>query len=212
MVIQETKLKQKVTKAGQHFISSGYCIATSRLNGTPCGNRAHDKAVPYCCEHMLKGDPAFRVVNHPRAGKILVAARDLPAGYRATLWGKLIREKDLPPKSLEWSFQVANKWYVDPTKSAGSLVQFCPCPGPSEVAAVTTSGEERRGKEFGSRSFMLNTGLPKGWQVTMQYGNNSKESNTFFEERGIARVDVGTACHPALRRVGAAPVRRKATG
>ena len=40
----------------------------------------------------------------------------------------------------------------------------------------------------------------------MQYGNTPKESDTFFEERGIKRIDVGTTEFPALRRKDAEPL------
>merc|ERR1719359_1644989 len=105
---------------------------------------------------MQDGDPSLRVVNHPKAGKILVAARSLPKGYRMALWGRMVKENRLSEKAKEWAFEVMKKWYLDPTKFKGSKVQFCPCAGPGEVAAITPcAGSMYRGEDmkYGSWTF-----------------------------------------------------------
>lgn len=193
---------RKLTAAGQPFLSEGLCLATSR-QGVPCLRPRGEDGVPYCRQHMKTGDPSFRVVTHPMAGKILVAARDLPQRYRIALWGQLKNKKDMTQKAQEWAFTIDRNQQLDPTKEKGSLVQFCPCAGPSEIAAVTpVSGGTYRGKKYGCWVFETNQRLQQNWQLTMQYGSNSKESEDFFAERGIKRCDVGTPKYPALRRSG----------
>jgi len=195
-----TKKAPKLTNAGQNFISSGLCIATS-ARGKACCHEVGAPGVPYCKEHMRTGDPSLKVVTHPKAGKILIAARDLPKGYRIALWGHAKRRKDVSDKGMEWAFDITGGWFLDPTKCPGSLVQFCPCAGPNEAAALLViPNTASRGGKYGSWPFITREKLPKNWQVTMQYGSNSKESDVFFEERGIKRVDVGTKAYPALRR------------
>jgi len=197
----------KLTKAGQPAVNSELCIATSRADGTPCLRACGEAGVPYCKAHMKSGDPSLKVAMHPFAGKILVAARDLPKGYRLALWGRCRSDKKIGDKKMEWAFDIGSGWMLDPTGEKGSMVQYCPCAGPNEVAAVASSGSKRgKGNKFGSWAFVTKEALPAGWQVTMQYGNTPKESDTFFEERGIKRIDVGTTEYPALRRKDAEPV------
>merc|ERR1711879_139357 len=159
-----------------------------------------EDAVPYCRKHMRLGDPAVRVAEHPKAGKILVAARALPKGYRLALWGRRKRKKDVSKKAQEWAFIVDTGHMLDPTTEKGSMVQYCACPGPNERAAVTPIGGSYAGDKYGCWVFQTIEKLRPAWQVTMQYGNTSKESDNFFEERGIKRCDVGTKSYPALRR------------
>mmetsp|Transcript_20328 Transcript_20328/g.54303 ORF Transcript_20328/g.54303 Transcript_20328/m.54303 type:complete len:223 (-) Transcript_20328:327-995(-) len=194
-----TKKSVQLTKSGQHSLRSGLCIATSR-EGKPCCRGTSVKGVPYCEAHMLRGDPSLRVAEHPKCGKILVAARDLPRGYRVVLWGRLCRRKNMSPEALEWGFELMGTWMLDPTGNPGSLVQFCACPGPGEIAALWTDGAGRQGKEFGSRTFVLPFGLTRNWQATMQYGDNTYASDEFFKDRGLVRMDVGTKRYPAMRR------------
>mmetsp|Transcript_105636 Transcript_105636/g.340681 ORF Transcript_105636/g.340681 Transcript_105636/m.340681 type:complete len:224 (-) Transcript_105636:94-765(-) len=196
----------KLTGSGQPFVSSGLCIATGRKDGKPCCRKTGAAGVPYCKEHMRSGDPSLCVVEHHLAGKILVAARDLPKGYRAALWGRLKRKKEMRSAGMEWAFDFQNGWMLDPTGCKGSLVQFCACPGPNEAAAVlATSTSWTDAGDYGSWVFVTKEALPRHWQLTMQYGNNSKGSEAFFTERGLTRVDVGTELYPALRRKDAQP-------
>ncbi|CAE8684883.1 unnamed protein product, partial [Polarella glacialis] len=73
-----------------------------------------------------------QVVKHPKAGKVLVAARQLPKGYKLALWGMRKPKKSVSKKAQEWAFDILNGWMLDPTSCRGSLAQFCACPGPSE--------------------------------------------------------------------------------
>jgi len=202
LAVQSKKPRQKLTGAGQPFVSSGLCIATGLKNGKPCCRVTAHKGVPYCKDHMRSGDPSLRTASHPLAGKILVAGRDLPKGYRAALWGMLRRKKEVSEKDMEWAFEIHNRMMLDPTGYKGSLLQFCACPGPSEAASLlaTAQSTSDRRQKYGSWVFVTREAIPRGWQLTMQYGNNSKGSDSFFQERGIKRVDVGNALHPALKR------------
>lgn len=109
-------------------------------------------------------------------------------------------KKDMKPEALTWAFKIGGK-YVDATPyKQGSLLQYCSCPGRKEVAAVGM-GEFVRGPCKGYALFsVIPNILPKSYQVTLQYGDNSKESERFFKERGIQREDVGTSRMPALKR------------
>lgn len=204
--------RYKTTGAGQHAIGQSRCISTLRATGKACAGKLAEDGVPYCRECMKTGDPSLRVASHPKAGKILVAARPLPAGYRVALWGRIARRQELSAKSQEWAFTIAPPdKQLDPTPFKGSLVQFCACAGPTEVAAVKpfpASTGVYGGKKYGCWMFRTIHKLPKNWQVTMQYGNNSKESAEFFAERGILRCDVGTPAFPALRRKDAKAIAR----
>jgi len=194
------KVSRSLTGAGQHFLSSGLCIATD-LTCKPCASAVGAAGVPYCKRHMNIGDPSFKVVKHPLAGKILVAARTLPKGYRIALWGPQRRKKEMSAEGMEWAFHITKQWMIDPTSCKGSLVQFCPCAGPNEAAALlTTPVTATPGMPYGAWAFITRERIQKNWQMTMQYGSNSKDSDEFFTERGLIRVDVGTKTYPALRR------------
>lgn len=195
-----------LTPAGQARVATSACIATSRT-GKPCLRGTAADGVMYCASCMKSGDPSFRVASHPRAGKILVAARDLPKGYKVALWGQLKRSRDVKKENMEWAFIISKGQMIDPVSEKGSLVQYCPCAGPNEVAVVTPiAGHTYGGDKYASWVFKLNRRVPRNWQITMQYGDNSKGSDEFFAERGIRRCDVGTRAHPAFRRrAGGAP-------
>lgn len=203
MVLKSTKSQRpqpKLTSAGQPFLNQGLCLATSR-SGKACLRPCGAEGVPYCLQHMKQGDPSVRVVSHPKAGKILVAARSLPKGYRIALWGRLKQRTKMTEKAQEWAFTINSDQQLDPTSEQGSLVQYCACAGPNERAAVTpVTGSMRAGKTYGCWAFTTTEPLPPCWQLTMQYGDNSKGSEEFFAERGITRCDVGTTKYPALRR------------
>merc|ERR1711874_830787 len=98
----------------------------------------------------------------------------------------------------EWAFDIRRGFLLDPTGCKGSLIQFCACPGPSEAAAINptsiSTGESAKGfasmgTTFGSWVFITREPLPRGWQLTMQYGTSSKQCDEFFEERGIKRLN-----------------------
>lgn len=194
----DVQVKRKVTQSGQHYVSSGQCISRT-AKGKPCMNPVGMAGVPYCKACIKTGDPALKLFRHPKAGLCLVAAQNLRKGYRVALWGNKTKKKDMTEKGMEWAFDIGQGWYIDPTPHKGSMIQYCPCAGPSEVAVVTADSFSF-GEKHGSLIFKTTAPLKKNWQLTMCYGVNSKDSNTFFEERGIVRGDCGTAKHPTMQR------------
>jgi len=105
--------------------------------------------IPYCSIHMKSGDGALKVVNHPFAGKCLVARYDLPKKYRIAFYGFRGRCKPCdkedraisfyPPQKLtgknklpDGTIQSNNyNGVLNPT-GTGDLIQYAACPGPRE--------------------------------------------------------------------------------
>ena len=104
--------------------------------------------VPYCDTHLKSGDKAVKVVNHPIAGKCLVARFDLPKNYKLAFFG--IRGKCLacnkedraisfyPPdkitgrnKDVDGERLIKYNGVINPGKT-GDVVQYAACPGPNE--------------------------------------------------------------------------------
>jgi len=79
------------------------CIAMTKQG--PCMHKAHSETVPYCDKHLKEGDPALMMVKHERFGVTLTAARDLPKGYLAALFGDLVATEKMKDKNQEYGFQ-----------------------------------------------------------------------------------------------------------
>lgn len=199
----------RLTRHGQHGPAGVGCISTS-IDGEPCQRPRETRGVPYCMACMTSGDPSLRVVEHPKYGKILVAARPLPKPYYIGWWGKLIRPKSLPPTRWEWALQT-EKGMIDAIDHPGSLLQFCACPGPHEVPVVDFAPNDEalleKGATMGCSIFRTTQDIPMNHQVTMMYNQDEKTTDEFFKERGLVRDDVGLAAFPAVRkkRAGLAP-------
>ena len=75
--------------------------------GEPCHGECDHSFIPYCkkCRNTT-GDPSISVRNHERFGKMLCAERDLPKGYKAALWGDVVKEADMPDDDKEWGFEI----------------------------------------------------------------------------------------------------------
>ncbi|CAE7395998.1 cpr-6 [Symbiodinium natans] len=180
------------------------CIAT--VCGKRCGQEAWAANVPYCEEHAGHGDPSCAVAEIPTVGKILVAARPLPKGYRLAWWGRRCRKAEA--KDLSRCFELSRGWVIDPTDHPGSLLQYCAAPGPSEAStlACTRKVLATTRASFGSWLFTTRHSISEGEQLLMPY------SKPFFKERDLPWVNVGTAAHPARRRkglpVGTLPAKR----
>ena len=190
-----------LTAAGQNKTDSDKCIACF-ADGKPCNLIRPVDNIPYCASHMATGDPSLKVFNHPRVGKSLAAARDLPKGYKIAWWGK--RKNSVKGKKTEWALET-DMGTVDATDYEGSLLQFCPCPGPTEYGVLQFAhsskkfmgdGKDRGGKQV-SVMFTLKEDVPKNTQLTMMYCSSPKEAREFFAERGIKMVNVGTEKYPA---------------
>ena len=106
-------------KASLSLVVFRYCIAT-KLDGSPCdggpkkaSNKRPNRYIPYCAYCQKHGDPSLGVVEHPFFGKMLIAKRALPVGYKSALFGDLVRNENMPNKDEEWGFETAdNKWTV----------------------------------------------------------------------------------------------------
>ena len=79
---------RKTRLNGQQNAGTDYCWAMCK-SGTPCSRRCQSESpVPYCTDHLKRGDDAFRTEDHFLAGKILVANFDLPKGYKTVYFGE----------------------------------------------------------------------------------------------------------------------------
>mmetsp|Transcript_61813 Transcript_61813/g.74377 ORF Transcript_61813/g.74377 Transcript_61813/m.74377 type:complete len:90 (+) Transcript_61813:90-359(+) len=55
--------------------------------GTRCTSRVKSREgepipIPYCATHLSSGDGAIKMVDHPFAGKCLIAQFDLPGNFQ----------------------------------------------------------------------------------------------------------------------------------
>jgi len=165
--------------------------------------------MPYCKKCFQAGDPSLKAVKHPRFGMILIAMRDIPKGYYAGWWGKLLKKKsEMPKPHMEWALETT-KGMVDAVPYKGSLLQFCACPGPNEVPTIDFAPNSdcilQRGQQFGCAIFRTLKPVPRNHQVDMMYNKDEKSTDVFFREQGIKRADVGTEKYPALRKKSAGP-------
>merc|ERR1712217_918117 len=106
----------------------------------------------------------------------------------------------------EWALETPTG-FIDATPyTGGSLMQFCACPGPSEIATVNFAGNSHALLSKAKQSCMIFntlTTVPKSHQLTMMYDENEKTTEKFFRERGLVRCDVGTKRFPTLRKQSA---------
>ncbi|CAD7928277.1 unnamed protein product [Amoebophrya sp. A25] len=195
-------------KRKQNGLASGLCIATF-LDGKKCNEEWAEPFVPYCKKCMKNGDPSVKVMPHPRFGKMLVAGRDLPRGYRMALWGKVYPENEMPEADKEWGFECADGTFINPVPYPASQPQFCQCPGPNERVTVNFSHPhlliedspkkgQKRQQEFASMLFQTSMDVPKNHQLVMMYAENEKATEFFFSERGLDRCDVWTEKYPTI--------------
>jgi len=222
-VTRAGKLTRKVTSAGvrkrraeevprkkQHGVLSGRCISTS-LKGEPCHgllpvkNQKGDLCdmVPYCTTCRKQGDPSLRVTDHPKFGKILVAKRDLPKGYRMAWWGNRTTARKLPEPHWEWALDTQNGIINARPYQKGSLLQFSACPGPHEKVTVWMGPRCDSNLDKSPLTclvFSTTMPVPKNHHLSMMYNDSPKSTDEFFAERGIKRADVGTKKYPAIRK------------
>jgi len=195
--------------SGQNTVKSGLCIAT-HLNGAPCMKKVVHKCVPYCKDCMKKGDPSLKVIQHPKFGKTLICARDLPRNYHIALHGSCSTYKNIPEEDLEWAFVTSKKTYINP-RSHDSQLMYSQCPGPNEVVTLGFARVYEmvdKKEPMGSMLFVTKMDVPKNNQLVMMYNDSEKTTEEFFDDRGITRCDVGTPQNPCflkdtLKRVSA---------
>ena len=186
--------------------SSTTCWASSAKTGLLCGKRVVPRPgeggdpVPYCADHLRRGDPCLREIKGTPYGSILVARRALPKGYRMVYWGSRSRCPmliDGEDRCLLFDKKgCGNNGVINPTDHAGSVLQFASCPGPGERANMKGTGRyfgQRNGTMAG-RAYVALEPIPVGTQLAHNYGEG------WWEARGIARQDVGTVQYPMPRR------------
>lgn len=150
--------------------------------------------------HSQGGDGAFRIVPHPRAGHVLVANFDIPRGYKTVFWGTRKTWKATEGKEGEdyaMCFRT-NGGVIDPTThKRGSQMQFMSNPGPNERQNMRSTNEFY-GKTYEDglvgREFVVMHDVKKNHQLLIWYGYS------WFDARGIDRIDVGTKRYPATLR------------
>jgi len=191
----------QVYQSGQHTISTGLCLATF-LDGKPCPGVRANPYVPYCQKHIDQGDPSLKVVKHPKYGKMLVAARNLPSNYHMGLYGARKTKKQMSDDNMNWAFETAQFGFIDPDGYEAQL-KYCQCPGPNEIVTVGFSSIHElidKTSKMGSMMFKTKRALPKKHQLVMMYSDSVSATDTFFRERGITRADVGTPEYPCFRK------------
>lgn len=203
--VQETPRKR------QHGVLSGSCISTS-LKGEPCEgllptkNKKGDLCdmVPYCAKCRKNGDPSLLVTDHPKFGKILVARRDLPKGYRMAWWGRRTSARKLPDAHWEWALDTRSNGIINARfNKKGSLLQFSACPGPHEKVTVWMGPNCESNLDTSPLTcliFSTSMPVPKNHHLSMMYNEDMKTTDKFFADRGLTRADVGTNKYPAIRK------------
>jgi hypothetical protein len=193
---------------GQYTPTSGRCIATS-LTGKPCQDplpldkKGLSDHVPYCTWCRKNGDPSMFVTDHPKFGKILVANRKLPKGYRMAWWGDRTTKNKLPDPDWEWALDTHSGIINARPYQKGSLLQFAACPGPNERVTVWMGPRTDSNcykKDLTSMIFSTSMEIPKKHQLCMMYNEDFASTDEFFAERGIKRADVGTTKYPCIKR------------
>ncbi|CAD7951584.1 unnamed protein product [Amoebophrya sp. A120] len=210
------KVLAKPYKSGQNSWASGLCIGTY-LDGTPCMDKRHAKYLAYCKKCCDKGDPSLSAIPHPKFGKQLVCNRDLPKDYVMALWGDVQAENEMSEQDDEWGFETHDNWNINPVKHPGSVLQFSQCPGPHEKISINFANpyvhmepfkkknvpKSQRKEKYASMMFKTVAPVPKGGQLNMMYAEGSeKETQGFFEERGLTRCDVWTPANPTFLKKG----------
>lgn len=202
----------RLSRAGQHQDAGLGCIATLPPSGKPCPWPRVQPELPYCKQCILKGDPSLRVEQHPHFGKILVATRDLPKGYRVAWWGKLVAKSRMRLKDWEWACE-SKFGVINSVPFPGSLLQFCACPGLGEVPTIDFARDFEALLKRGLKTclmFSLLRAVPKRYQLTMTYNKDETSMDEFFMERGLLRGDVGTPEFPSFRKSKAEILRMRA--
>jgi hypothetical protein len=159
--------------------------------------------VPYCAECRKKGDPSLLVTDHPKFGKILVARRDLPKGYRMAWWGDRTSTKKLPDKDWEWALDTSKGVINARPYQKGSLLQFSACPGPEEKVTIwmgPRGDSNLDGSPLTCMMFSTSMKIPKNHHLCMMYNEDMKSTDEFFAERGISRGNVGTKKFPCIKK------------
>lgn len=170
--------------------------------------------IPYCNLHLKAGDHALKVVNHPLAGKCLVARFDLPPKYRMAFHGIRGRcaTSDKEDRSISYyppnpatgsnyypstrSLRVDNYNGVLNPKDTCDVLQYAACPGPTERQNCRSTFRyfgKRNGK-LGGLEFLTLEAIPKTTLILHWYGSG------WWSARDIKRTDIGSKKYPAPKR------------
>jgi hypothetical protein len=162
--------------------------------------------VPYCEKHLIRGDGALRVVNHPVCGKILIARHSLPKGYRIVYHGnrRTVGKDDHKVDDDEdrtlWFYRQPGdqiNGYIDPTGCTGSILQFAGNIGPDESVNIRQSQRSygRHNGDYAGMEYKTTMPVPANTQLVHFYGA------AWWKDRPeIKRCNVGTKKFPAPRR------------
>jgi hypothetical protein len=173
--------------------------------------------IPYCKKCLQHGDPSVKVLPHPTVpmiGNILVATRDLPAGYRFVYWGsrkigkeaaKLMDDDD---RIIEFLYGRKPCGSIEPGPHKGCVLQMAGNPGPNEYPNMVTTPEH-----FGAMSddlvgcmYHLIHDVPKGHQIAHNYGKQ------WFKDRKITPLDIGTPEYPMIPKLSSHLIWQTETG
>lgn len=188
---------------GAQNASASACWARDGDACAPCAReRTRASEVPLCDAHLRRGDDALRVVTHPTlGGKILVAAVDLPKGYKSVYFGERKSWRACGRAGRDHAMHFRPRaGVIDPTPlGEGAQLQFMANPGPNEVSNNRSTnvffGDAKceRGTIVG-REFILTKPVKRGEQLLQWYGAE------WFASRNIKRLDVGCEEFPADRK------------
>lgn len=145
---------------------------------------------------MFSADVRLAVVPHATMGRACVATRRLRCGEFLYYWGAAMSTRVDTPQNADYLLTSPRGIVIDPTPFADSYMQFANACGPSEAPnVVPTPRDFRRTKgvrrtrgvsALASSQFVVVRTIERGEQVLWDYGGVQ-----WFEERGLARVDVG---------------------
>ena len=192
---------RKTRLDGKQNAGREYCWAMTK-RGTPCTKRCQTyNSIPYCSEHFKRGDDAFRIEEHPMAGKILVANHSLPKSYKSVYFGTRKAYHKCSAVAVDYALSYwSGGGVIDPVDyPIASKLQYMGNPGPNEKSNNTCSDEmfgKTRDNGCVGREYKLTAAVPKNSQLVQFYGND------WFVTRDIVRVDIGTKKFPA-------PLRKK---
>jgi hypothetical protein len=173
--------------------------------------------VPYCSRHLASGDGALKVIQHPFAGRCLVARYDLPARYRLAFFGirgrcALSNRDDRSMSYYPPNPQTGSNYVVEINgskrrklnnyngalnpASTGDLLQFASCPGPSERQNLKSNFQYFgvRNGHLGGLEFITTERVPRNTQLCFWYGTG------WWSARGIKRLDVSTSRYPTPKK------------
>jgi hypothetical protein len=153
--------------------------------------------IPYCQRHLMAGDGALKVVQHPFAGQCLVARFDLPRRYRLAFHG--IRGQcatsDREDRSLSFyppDPVTGSNYYTEGAAKIRKINNYNGVVNPKGTGDILQFGN--RNGRTGGMEFVTTEPILKNTQLCFWYGPD------WWKPRNMKRHDVGTPQYPAPRR------------